>query len=196
MDLPKLVIVGTGLEDLKAASPPYHLFVETLLIDRSDHEHLHPMVYQVSQTPIDEALFSPSIHQFLDMQQDAFILMGHVVAIDKKRKQITLSEGHTITYKYLVTVSGTGEPSLSNDHVKHFTPGVQALVEALKIHHRFLKSLQSNAFSRSFKRQKNLGFVPLSQAPSFIDKISPLKPRQTENSATDHRSHLLFEVQL
>ena len=140
-DYQKVIIVGAGLNDMNPSGPPYHLFTEAVLIDKRHPHGIYPTLYQVSQAPLSEALVYPSVDHFLSLQNNAFVLMGEVLHLDRREKVIHLADGHTVSYNYLIVLNGSPEGSGRTD-LAEYTPGVQALMDAIKLHSRFQVAIQ------------------------------------------------------
>lgn len=132
MDLSKALNISVDYKDIR--SPPnweQRLFAEVILIDKT-HDALHPMIYQLKDnaTPSFEHILHWK-NEPISLPSEAFILLGEAVAIDRKNKQILLTNKNTIAYNYLIIASGSN-PVFTFENEK-FMAAFQALVEALRI---------------------------------------------------------------
>jgi NADH dehydrogenase FAD-containing subunit len=153
-NIQRVIIVGTGQHGIDQSGPPYHFHLDAVLIDRSQDRTVHPLVYQLSQRPMEEALVHNSVEDFLASQKDAFIVMGEVTRIDRKDKRIYLADGHTITYNYLIMMSGGAGSPYGHD-TADFMPGVQALMDALRMHRNLLDQISAQRNERRSKRESD-----------------------------------------
>ena len=60
-------------------------------------------------------------------------MIGEVLSIDKKKKQIHLKNQDTVTYKHLITASGLSQTQMSSEHDQELSAGFHTLSEALRI---------------------------------------------------------------
>lgn len=190
----RIVVIGAGLEQVVSSGPPYHLFMETVLLDQTHGAQRHPLLFQVSQHPISEAMISTSIEQYLSMQRDAFILLGAVMEIDRKARMIHLMDGHTLSYKYLITVSGNSPVLDRFDQAREFAPGVQTLVDALKIHEGLMNHLHRQPLKQS--GQSGHGFVNISHPSSPIAQLASGTLASKHQKQNSSRIQRLYQVQI
>lgn len=132
MDFSKTSSINVDFKDRKSAPHwELRLFSEVILIDKT-HSALHPMIYQLKDKTL------PASEHFLDrridastLPREAFILLGEAVMIDRKKKQILLTNKNTVAYNYLIIASGTWP--VFTYHDEKFMAAFQALIEALRI---------------------------------------------------------------
>ena len=132
MEISKTSNISVDYKDRRA--PPSwqtHLVADIILIDKTNNA-LHPTIYQLKDTVV------PSNHQILywksgaiNIPQEAFVLIGEAVTIDKKKKQILLTNNNVISYKYLIITSGSER--IFSFRNERFTAALQALIDALRI---------------------------------------------------------------
>ncbi len=201
-DYQQLIIVGAGLQNMGSKGPPYHLFTEAVLLDRTNPKDIHPILYQIGQSPLADALVSPSIHDYLAMQDNAFILMGKVIEVDRKAKIIHLADGHTVSYVYLVTVSGADFPYSAHDYDREFTPGLQTLVDAIKLHQQFRDGMESGKLVQALDKDLHFGFVGIDHPSSNIKQLALQTMHSRPQSSNPSRPELhgnearFFQVQI
>lgn len=132
MDIPKAFNVSGDYKD-RTSAPNWEqrLFAEVVLIDKTQNA-LNPMIYQLKNTAL------PSFENILNWKADSislhgdfFTLLGEAVTIDRKKKQILLSNNNVVAYQYLIIASGT-KPVFTFEDEK-FMAAFQALIEALRV---------------------------------------------------------------
>ena len=114
------VIIGVGLTDHKLPTSPQHFFAEVVLMDKTN-EAVTPLLYQLKKEALygnDDLATLP--RDVVTMQSDAFMMIGEVVEIDKKKKMITLSNNNTVSYNHLIVAVGSKSQFSDSDHNKDF----------------------------------------------------------------------------
>lgn len=145
MELGKALIIGVGANDFQDPPSSKHIFAEVILIN-NEADGLHPLLYQLKSKTVDaETLFnSPAQHLYLP--HDAFVMIGSVTLIDKKKKQIVIKDKSdlrhekTVSYKHLIIAS----KMRSGEEQDEFAIAIHALVEAQKIRKNTSETLQSD----------------------------------------------------
>lgn len=133
MEIPKVVIIGVDFKDLKKGATSQHLFAEVVLIDKTQ-QSLQPLLYQYTHDDqIQDPYLLLSKTDFSALDTKSFMMLGEVVSIDKRNKCIILSNDNTVSYNYLIIASGAKHGNLGSELTEEFAPGLQALIEALKI---------------------------------------------------------------
>lgn len=134
MDLSKAFIIGV---DYKDAERPLqweqHLYAEIVLIDKTSSS-TNPLLYQLKDTAIPLTdHFSFFNKGLLASPRDAFVFLGDVNIIDKKKKAIYLNNKNVITYNYLIIAAGTKPTLLGIMGEDEFAAGLQTLIEAIRV---------------------------------------------------------------
>jgi len=175
-----------------------HLFIEAVFIDKT-HSASRPIVYQLNNHALDANIWQLSSPNFL---QEAFTLIGEAVSIDKKKKKILLDNKSTISYNYLVTLSGSKSVLTFQD--KEFQAALHALVEAIRVKPKIFSSFpfpqkRHSPLIRCQAKSKS-GEKSMYPTPSYLEKIVHLHLSSAkqphicrEFSAANKR---LYEVQL
>lgn len=132
MEISKIFCINADYKDRKTPlSWQMPLFAEVVLVDKT-HDALHPMIYQLRDGIV------PTPHQILywksgavTLPNEAFILVGEALMIDKKKKQIQLANDNTIAYNYLIVAFGS--KSIFSFESKKFLSAIQALIDAIRV---------------------------------------------------------------
>lgn len=126
----KTVIIGVSYKDMDKSQ---HFFAEVVLLDKTQ-EALNPLLYQLKKEAIcgnDDLASIPK--EFVNIQQDAFMMVGEVVGFDKKKKFITLSNGNTVSYNYLIVAANPQSSYTEVELNREFSDGLQSLIDALRV---------------------------------------------------------------
>jgi NADH dehydrogenase FAD-containing subunit len=152
MEISKALSINTDYKDQKAPlSWQTRFFAEVIIIDKT-HSTLHPLIYQLKDGVV------PTNHQILywksgaiTLPDEAFVLVGEALIIDKQKKQIQLTNNNTIAYNYLIIASGT-KPEFSFES-KKFLAAIQTLIDAIRV-----KQKIPSSFAKCIPMLKSLSF--------------------------------------
>jgi len=112
------------------------------VIDRTNHHLFTPLLYQVATAGLSAPSISAPIRHILERQKNATVLLGEVQAIVPGEKKVTLEDGSSIAYDYLVVASGSINHYFGHDAWAPFAPGLKTLEEALDIRGRILTAFE------------------------------------------------------
>jgi NADH dehydrogenase len=80
---PRVVIVGGGFGGLAAAKALRKATVQLILIDRENHHHFQPLLYQVATSVLAPSQISCPIREILRKQKNTSVILGDVTGADK-----------------------------------------------------------------------------------------------------------------
>lgn len=199
----RAIIIGVNLRDLQTPMSGRHIFVDVVLIDKSN-EILQPLLYQLKN----EAMHSErELEQFrrngyMSLDHNAFAMIGEVLTIDKKKKQIYLKNEDTVTYKHLITASGLSPTQIGSIHDEELTAGFHTLTEALRIN-KNTENLRNGTLSEHFQFAKHKQHSLRPQKPaeevtiqSLIKKLSIYDSSKSLDMTLAGTNRRLYEVQL
>ena len=128
-------------------------FAEVVFIDKT-HLGPNPLVYQLKDTysSLESILNACKFHP-ASFTKEAFVLLGESVSIEKKSKQILLTNNNIVNYSHLVIVSGK-KPLLSFED-EELVVALQALGDAMRVKPKIPDSFanpaqRSSPFNPSF----------------------------------------------
>lgn len=172
MDFSRPFSISVDYKD-RRSSPAWDLriFAEVVLIDKT-HDALQPLVYQLKDTmlPQDNAPldWNAAIHK---LPRDAFVCLGQAVTIDKQKKQILLNTKDSVSYNYLIIVSGSKPTQVHNE--EKFSAGVHTLVGALRVKKKIPLSLATFLAKRYNSGKTETRNVPRLSSMCSISKPVP-----------------------
>lgn len=152
MELSRAFRISTDYKDKTTPNWDTLLFVEVVFVDNT-HPANNPMLYQLSNRDL-------SLEQILNISKsgphafsrEAFVLVGEIQYIDKKKKQVSLTNKNIVAYNHLVIASGK-KPVLSfKDH--ELSAALQALTDALRVKPKIPASFPGCLKSSSGKTPK------------------------------------------
>lgn len=132
MELSKTFQIGTDYKDQgRSLNWDSFQFAEILFVDKT-HPSNRPQLYQLSdhKLTLQEIVNFHKTSSFF-FSRDTFVLVGEIAGIDKKKKQVLLTNRNVICYQHLVIACGK-KPILAFQD-EELAAALQALTEALRV---------------------------------------------------------------
>lgn len=166
----KVVIVGGGFGGLSAAKALKNAKLDVLLIDKTNHHLFQPLLYEVATAALSPGEIATPLREVLRHQRNTTVIMGEVIAIDKGSKTLSLSNGDTIAYDYLILATGARHSYFGNDGWEAFAPGLKTVNDALKIREQILISFEkAERLDSIAEASKYLNFVIIGGGPTGVE---------------------------
>ncbi len=168
----KIVIVGGGFGGLNLARSLKRAPVDLLLIDKTNHHLFQPLLYEVATAALSPGQIATPIREILRTQDNARVIMGDVVSIDKQHKQVILGNQERISYDLLVLATGARHSYFGNDQWETFAPGLKTIADALHIRQHILSSFEKAerlADITNDSLDKYLNFVIIGGGPTGVE---------------------------
>ncbi|GIW87866.1 MAG: NADH dehydrogenase [Isosphaeraceae bacterium] len=138
---PRVVIVGGGFAGLAAAKTLKQAPVSVTVVDRANHHLFQPLLYQVATAALNPSDIAAPIRRILRHQANAQVLLGEVVAIDRARRCVQLTDGE-LEYDHLILASGATHSYYGQDQWEESAPGLKTIEDALEIRRRVLLAFE------------------------------------------------------
>ncbi len=139
---PRIVIIGCGFGGLEAAKALHKADVDITLIDRTNHHLFQPLLYQVATAGLSAPSIAAPARFLFRKQRNVTTLLGEVVDIDAKSRQVVLENGERIAYDHLIAASGATHSYFGNDQWAAHAPGLKTLEDAFEIRSRVLLAFE------------------------------------------------------
>lgn len=139
---PRVVILGGGFAGLYAAKRLASEAVEITLVDRRNHHLFQPLLYQVATAALNPSDIAAPIRSILRKQRNTRVILGDVVAIDRARRVVTMTDGE-LSYDYLIVATGATHSYFGHDEWEAFAPGLKTIEDALEIRKRVLLAYEA-----------------------------------------------------
>ncbi len=166
----KLIIIGGGFAGINACRGLKRANLDITVIDKKNHHLFQPLLYQAATATLSPRDISVSLREIFARQKNTTVLMGEVVNIDKQKYLITLENGDTLPFDYLVIAIGATHSYFGNNHFEKYAPGLKTLKDALYIRNRLLTSFEKAEREKDPKqRQKYLNFVIIGAGPTGVE---------------------------
>ncbi len=166
----KVVIVGGGFGGFNVAKALNKASLDILVIDKTNHHLFQPLLYQVASAALSPGEIGIPIREVLRKQDNTRVIMGDVIQVDKKNRQLLLANGEKIDYHYLVLATGTRHSYFGNDAWEQYAPGLKTIQDALKIREQILLSFEKAERLDNIKEaEKYLNFVIIGGGPTGVE---------------------------
>lgn len=166
----KVVIIGGGFGGLNAAKVLKNTKMEVLVIDKTNHHLFQPLLYQVATAALSPGEIAIPIREILRDQENATVIMGDVLNIDKGKRLITLGNGESVNYDYLIVATGARHSYFGNDQWERFAPGLKTISDALNIRQDVLISFEkAERLDSISEAEKYLNFVVIGGGPTGVE---------------------------
>ena len=139
---PRVVIIGGGFAGLYGAKRLAREPVEVTLVDRRNHHVFQPLLYQVATAALNPSDIAAPIRAILRKQRNTRVILGDVVAIDRARRSVTMTDGE-LPYDYLIVATGATHSYFGHDEWEPFAPGLKSIEDALEIRKRVLLAYEA-----------------------------------------------------
>lgn len=173
--LPHVVIVGAGFAGLECAKALRTARARVTLIDRSNHHLFQPLLYQVATAGLSPGDIASPIRVLMRRNRNTEVVMGEVVDVDPTTQLVTLQNGHTITFDYLMLATGSTHSYFGNEHWERFAPGLKTVTDATTIRKKILLAYESAELETDAeKRRALLTFVIVGGGPTGVELAGSL----------------------
>lgn len=170
MGFTRVIIVGGGFGGLNAAKNLRKAKIELILIDKKNHHLFQPLLYQVASAALSPADIAIPLREILRDHKNTTVLMGDVVDVDREKRLITLGNGETMHFDFLVIAAGARHSYFGNDQWEKFAPGLKTVSDALNIRERLLTSFEKAERCDSIQEaNKYLNFVIIGAGPTGVE---------------------------
>lgn len=202
MELTNFRVAGVDFKDPRAPqTSSRHIVAEIVVLDRTKEiagpARLYRVNHAIALSMIEKEWQD---NASLSLDEDSFELLGEVVNVDKGRKIIFLSNDNTVSYSYLIVVTGRREPLLPGEQLE-LQSALGALLEAIKVQQKGLPLPAAQIHASKAETGKILTAVRGSRSSQEVEKLvqSSLTTSECERSKADTiplppRDGLLFEL--
>ena len=190
--MPHVVIIGGGFGGLNAAKALRRAPVSVTVVDRHNHHLFQPLLYQVATATLSPGDIASPIRWILRRSRNTRVWLGEVRTIDLKNRRITLADGVSIGYDYLIIATGTSHTYFGHDGWAAHAPGLKTLEDALAIRRRILVAFeQAERETDPARQQRLLTFVLVGGGPTGVELAGTLAEiaRQTRSEFRNIDTH-------
>ena len=183
-----VVIVGAGFGGLSAAKALAKAPVRVTVIDQRNHHLFQPLLYQVATAALSPAEIATPIRSILRTQENTTVLLGEVVGIDTRRREVVLHHQH-ILYDTLILATGARHAYFGHDAWEPFAPGLKSLEDATEIRRRILLAFEHAEIEcDEAERRRLLTFVVIGGGPTGAELAGAIAEISRHALAADFRN--------
>ena len=170
-----VVILGGGFAGLYAAKALGRRDLRVTVIDRQNHHLFQPMLYQVATAALSPGDIASPIRSILRNFPNTETILGDAVAIDTTAKKVSLKDGSTVGYDYLIVATGARHSYFGKDQWERLAPGLKSIEDAEEIRRRILMAFEkAEREPDPVKRQGLLTFVVVGAGPTGVEVAGAL----------------------
>src|SRR5262249_16530369 len=167
---PEVVVIGGGFGGLYAALHMGKLPVRVTLIDRRNFHLFQPLLYQVATGGLSPANIAAPLRDVVKRQANTRVLLAEVTGIDVTNRKLTLEQGGTIAYDWLVVAAGARHHYFGRPDWEPFAPGLKTIEDAPEIRRRVLLAFESaERTDDAAERAARLTFVVVGGGPTGVE---------------------------
>jgi len=174
LDVPRIVIIGSGFAGLKLAKGIDSKYYQTVLIDKNNYHTFQPLMYQVASSGLEpDSIAYPLRKVFKDKKRFHF-RMADVLNVDEDSKTLQTSIG-PIKYDILVIATGADSNFFGMENVKKYSMPMKNLVESLNLRSRILNNFEKALNTTDLSEQEALmSFVIVGGGPTGVELAGAL----------------------
>src|SRR6185295_4175228 len=165
-----VVIVGGGFAGLGAARALRSAPVNVTVVDRRNYHLFQPLLYQVATGSLSAGEVAAPLRGILARQRNTRVLLGQMVDLDPKGKQVMLADGASLDYDSLIVAVGSQTSYFGHDAWKEWAPGLKSIDEAVNVRHKILYAFEvAERIGDPVQRRAWLTFVIVGAGPTGVE---------------------------
>ncbi len=138
----KVLIIGGGFGGLAAAQALKSADVDVTLVDERNFHLFQPLLYQVATGSLSPAEIASPLRSVLSKQQNIRVLLGRVVDIDPKAKNVLLADGARLDFDSLIVAAGAQTSYYGHEEWREFAPSLKGIEGATNIRTKILYAFE------------------------------------------------------
>ena len=188
-DRPNVLIIGGGFGGLAAAKVLRSAPVRVTLLDRHNYHLFQPLLYQVATAALSPGDIASPIRWIFRRSPNVRVLLGDAAAIDPVRKIVSLTDGGTLAYDFLIVATGSSHTYFGHDEWATAAPGLKTLEDALEIRRRVLLAFErAERESDAVRQQELLTFILVGGGPTGVELAGTLAEIARQTLRPEFRS--------
>ncbi len=173
--LPHVIVIGGGFAGLWATRGLARTPVRITLVDRCNHHLFQPLLYQVATAGLSAPDIAAPLRHILRKQRNVEVRLSEVNTIDPAGRNITLADGSTLAFDYLLLASGATHAYFGHDEWARHAPGLKTLDDALQLRRHLLLAFErAEAEPDPVKRAAWLSFAIVGGGPTGVELAGTL----------------------
>src|SRR5688500_2329218 len=170
-----VLIIGGGFGGLAAAKVLRRAALRVTLLDRHNYHLFQPLLYQVATAALSPGDIASPIRWIFRGAPNVRVLLGDAAAIDPARKVVSLTDGATLAYDFLIVATGSSHTYFGHDEWAVAAPGLKTLEDALEIRRRVLLAFErAEREADPVRQQELLTFILVGGGPTGVELAGTL----------------------
>src|ERR1700722_3541253 len=171
--LPHVVVVGGGFGGVSAVKSLANQAVRVTLIDRHNFHTFMPFLYQVATAGLETADVAYPIRTIFGHAKNVRVRHARVSAIDREANTVTLEDGTSIGYDFLIVATGAVASYFNIPGAQSYSMPLYTLANARRLRNRLLRSLEDAEVAGETSPQ-DLDFVVVGGGPTGVETAGAL----------------------
>jgi NADH dehydrogenase len=172
---PHVVIIGGGFAGLDAVRAFKNTDVQVTVIDRHNHHVFQPLLYQVATAGLSPGDIASPIRWLVRKLDNVRVLLAEVTAIDLARQMVTLENGESVAFDYLIVAPGVTHSYFGHEDWAQHAPGLKTLDDALALRRRMLIAFEEAERAQDpTAKRRLLTFVLIGGGPTGVELAGAL----------------------
>ncbi|RCS54492.1 hypothetical protein DTL42_04955 [Bremerella cremea] len=173
--LPHVVVIGGGFGGLATVRNLGRTESRVTLVDRRNFHLFQPLLYQVATGSLSPANIAAPLRNLLRRHWNVSVQLEAVTDIDLTRKMVLLSDGHEVSFDYLVVAAGVRHSYFGNSQWESAAPGLKTIEDATEIRRKILSAFEAaENETDEHRRRQLLTFVIVGGGPTGVELAGSL----------------------
>ena len=186
---PEVLVIGAGFAGLEVAKELGRAGIETTVIDRHNHHLFQPLLYQVATAALSAADVAEPIRKILRRWRSVHVLFAEVDEIDTESREVRMSCGQRLKYRYLVLASGAGHGYFGHDDWAYWAPGLKTIEDARHIRSQLLLTYErAERTSDAEERARLLSVAIIGGGPTGVELAGAIAELSRHTLVRDFRN--------
>lgn len=183
------IIIGAGFAGLEIARALGRAGIETLLVDKSNHHLFQPLLYQVATAALSATDVAEPIRRIVRRYRSVRVVLGEVETVDTGRREVCLTCGLRIGYRYLVLAAGSRPSYFGHDGWAQHASGLKTIEDARRLRSQLLLTFErAEREADPAEQDRLLSIAIIGGGPTGVELAGAVAELSRYTLARDFRS--------